>query len=153
MKPDAERRLAIAIRRAGTDDRASLLAIDPMGGDRVRSERVRQAIDEGTCWLADDDDETVGYVVVDERFFDRPFSWLLVVRASDRRRGIGTALVHHAIGLAPGRRIFTSTNESNAAARSLFEGLGFVTAGRVDHLDDGDPEMVYVRLPDGSDTK
>jgi ribosomal protein S18 acetylase RimI-like enzyme len=74
-------------------------------------------------------------------------SWL-VVDASSRRRGIGSALVRHAIGLHPGRRVFSSTNESNEPSRRLFASLDFTSAGRIDALDEGDPELVLVRWPD-----
>jgi hypothetical protein len=83
------------------EDLSSVLATDPLASDAPRVRRVHQAIEEGTCWLAVTDGETVGYIVIDERLFDRPFIWLVIVRASSRRRAIGTALVHFAIGLFP----------------------------------------------------
>ena len=42
-------------------------------------------------------------------------------------------------------KLFTSTNQSNGAAQRLFTSAGFVHSGRIEHLDEGDPELVYVK--------
>ncbi len=51
------------------------------------------------------------------------------------------------MSLSPGKRVWTSTNESNAPMRALLGSAGFVESGRVDNLDPGDPELIFVRLP------
>ncbi len=42
-------------------------------------------------------------------------------------------------------KLFTSTNASNGAAQRLFASAGFVRSGQIEHLDEGDPELVYVK--------
>jgi len=86
-------------------------------------------------------------MVADRRFFSYPFVWLLFISAKHRRRGLGRALLQHAVSLFPDTKVFTSTNESNTSAQRLFEISGFQCCGRVEHLDEGDPEIFYVLLP------
>lgn len=54
----------------------------------------------------------------------------LVVLPSHFRRGIGRALVRHAIGLHGDAPITVSTGVANAPALALYEGLGFTAARR-----------------------
>jgi hypothetical protein len=39
--------------------------------------------------------------------------------------------------------MFTSTNASNVAMRSLLEAEGWSFSGQLDGLDEGDPELVF----------
>ena len=45
----------------------------------------------------------------------------------------------------PGEKLFTSTNESNAPMQRLCEKLEYVRSGRIENLDEGDPEIVYFK--------
>jgi GNAT superfamily N-acetyltransferase len=135
---------AIAITQATPGDLAAVLALD----DRPdRETEVSEAVVSGRCSVAWMGDETVGFGVRGT-FFGHDFLELLVVAAEHRRQGVGAALVEAFVARSPGARVFTSTNASNAPMRALCERLGFVEAGRIDHLDEGDPEVVYVRLAD-----
>ena len=49
--------------------------------------------------------------------------------------------------IPPGEKLWTSTNQSNAPMCALLSRLGFILSGQIDNLDDGDPELVFVRLP------
>ena len=90
----------------------------------------------------------LGYLVADTSFYGYPFVWLVVVAQPYRRRGVATQLIKHAEWLFRGRKLFTSTNESNLASQKLMEGLGFELSGRIEHLDEGDPELVYFKQLD-----
>nr|WP_252091205.1 hypothetical protein [Pseudomonas sp. MWU13-3659] len=57
--------------------------------------------------------------------------------------GWGLALVAHIQAECREKKLFTSTNRSNAPMRRLLERQGFVESGVVEHLDEGDPEQVY----------
>lgn len=61
--------------------------------------------------------------------------------------GAGTAPLTHLYEEAATPEVFSSTNVSNAPMYALFRRLGWEVGGLLHHLDDGDPEIVYVRLP------
>lgn len=42
-------------------------------------------------------------------------------------------------------KLFTSTNESNNAMQALLMKRGYAMAGIINHLDPGDPELVFVK--------
>ena len=55
----------------------------------------------------------------------------LAVRPEHRRQGYARALLEAALGAFPeARRVHLEVRPSNVPARSLYEGLGFVTTGR-----------------------
>jgi len=139
MPPDT-----MAITHATTADLAAVLALD----DRPdRATEVSEAVVSGRCSVAQVGGEIVGFCV-GGTFFGHDFLELLVVSTPRRRQGVGTALVESFVARAGAAKVFTSTNASNAPMRALCARLGFVEAGKIDHLDEGDPEVVYVRLAD-----
>lgn len=139
---------AIAITPATPGDLAAVLAID---GRPDHANEVTEAVVSGRCSVARVDDEIVGFGVRGT-FFGHDFLELLVVSAQRRRQGVGAALVDAFVARSPEAKVFTSTNASNAPMRALCERVGFVEAGTIDHLDENDPEVVYVRLASGGAT-
>jgi GNAT superfamily N-acetyltransferase len=141
MPPDA-----ITISQSTPGDLDAVLAID----DRpARATEVSEAVSRGRCSVARVGHEIVGFSVRGT-FFGHDFLELLVVTTEHRRHGVGAALVEAFLARFPGAKVFTSTNASNAPMRALCERLGFVEAGTIDHLDEDDPEVVYVRLASGA---
>jgi GNAT superfamily N-acetyltransferase len=131
---------------ARQEDFASVAAIDgPQAAQRAES--LRQRIAAGECWITRIDGIAVGFAVLTSSFFGQPFIELLVVSPAHRRRGVATALVCHLETLARARsvKLFTSTNQSNAAMHALCGAIGFVRSGVIDNLDDGDPEIIYFK--------
>ncbi len=137
---------APAIRTAVADDLDWLLATDPVAAsDERRSRFLRSGLADGRCEIACVREQRAGFAVWHRQFFSRPFLALLVVDSAFRRRGIGTALIRHVIArIGAGDDFFTSTNASNRAAQRLFDQLGFVRSGTIEHIDPGDPEWIYV---------
>jgi ribosomal protein S18 acetylase RimI-like enzyme len=138
---------ALAITQARPSDLAAVLAID----DRPdRATELSEAVVSGRCSVAQVGGVIVGFGVRGT-FFGHDFLELLVIAVEHRRQGVGAALVEAFVDRSPGAKVFTSTNASNAPMRALCERLGFVEAGTIDHLDEGDPEVVYVLLtPDAA---
>ncbi|HEX6838385.1 MAG TPA: GNAT family N-acetyltransferase [Polyangia bacterium] len=136
---------AVTTRLAAATDGDLLGSVDPTA-DRARRELVEAAIAGGRCWVAELDARVVGYGIVSQHFFARDFVELLFVAASARRRGVGNAILSAIERAVTADRLFTSTNESNAPMRTLLAKSGYVESGRIDNLDEGDPELVFVKF-------
>jgi RimJ/RimL family protein N-acetyltransferase len=137
----------IRIRHAGTRDRRVFAQFDASAGsDLARREQIDAAIAARRCWVAEQDGRVVGYGVLTSNFFNRDFVELLYVAQAARRAGAGSAILAAVERAAGTDRIFTSTNESNAAMRALLEKCGYAPSGRIENLDPGDPELVFVKF-------
>lgn len=134
------------IQLAGAHDGAAICAIDPRVIDTPeRRPFIERAIAAGECYVATDRDAIAGYAVLDRSFFEQPFVSLLIVAEPQRRRGIGAELMRYIESICPGDKLFTSTNASNTPMQRLCEQLGFVRSGYIEHLDEGDPEIIYFK--------
>lgn len=63
---------------------------------------------------------------------------------SERRKGIGRAMIKELAEAYPGYTIFAFTRASNAVARLFYEALGF-QGTVVEKFYQGDPAMLYVK--------
>jgi GNAT superfamily N-acetyltransferase len=142
----------VAIRRAVTADVDALIALDIIAPtNAARREAIAEWAAAGQCYLAADGDLPLGCAALTSSFFRSPFIEMLMIAAAARRRGIGRALVEHCIAVSPPeRKLWTSTNQSNSPMRALLPPLGFVYCGMFEHLDPGDPELIFVRFPGSS---
>lgn len=137
----------LAIERATEADLAALIALDPIARRSAdRRDAIAEWIAHGQCYVARLDGHAAGYVAFTRTFFRSPFIEMLMVAETARRQGIGRALILHCIGLVPtGEKLWTSTNESNTPMRVLLPTLGFAHTGQFEGLDEGDPELIYLR--------
>jgi GNAT superfamily N-acetyltransferase len=142
--------LTVSIRLAGADDADVALAIDPTAATSPhRADWLRRAFagEHGrVARIAYLDDQPAGFAVVGW-FFSNPFLDLIVTDARLQRRGVASALLDEIEREHAARKLFVSTNVSNAVMRALLPARGYLPAGQVDHLDPGDPELFFVRLP------
>ena len=137
----------IVTRAAGHGDVDAMLACDAYAQAHAsRGEAVRTAVGQGHCQVAIRAGQVAGYVLTHGDFFGYAFVSLVVVAPGQQRRGVGLRLLAAAEAACRTGKLFTSTNQSNGAAQRLFARAGFVRSGRIDHLDEGDPELVYVKL-------
>jgi GNAT superfamily N-acetyltransferase len=138
----------LRIERSSVRDIARLRDFDPMARqDADRRALLARWTAEGDVQIGMLDGDVVGFAVVTEHFFHQPFIELVMVGESHRRRGYGRALVGHCVDLFPGGKVWTSTNESNTPMQALLAQSGFSSSGRIDNLDPGDPELIFVHLP------
>ena len=136
----------ILIEPARAGDLERIVAMDPRVADTPgRREFHERAFAAGETLVAWREGEVVGFAVFDRSFFEQPFISLLYVEPANRRAGVASAIVRHVESICPGEKLFTSTNESNAPMHALCAALGFERSGWIGNLDEGDPEIVYVK--------
>ncbi len=139
----------ISIRTAVETDVEALCSLDLIARqDEERREFIRRAAASGTCHVAVDGGEAVGYAVLNYAFYQQGFIEMLYVRAERRRRGAGAALLRHMESLCRTPKLFTSTNLSNLPMQSLLAKSGYALSGVIHNLDEGDPELVYLKRLD-----
>lgn len=136
--------MSLLVRLAGPADLPAALRIDSHRPDWL--EAAFSGAHGQACRIAELDGEAVGFAVAGA-FFSNPFLELIVTAPAARRRGVASALMDHWETAEAGRKLFVSTNRSNTTMQALLASRGYVPAGEVDHLDEGDPERFFVKLP------
>ncbi|MBV9990997.1 MAG: GNAT family N-acetyltransferase [Alphaproteobacteria bacterium] len=138
----------VQVRLAATRDRRAIAVCDArVAGDLHRRELIDAAIAARHCWVVEQDGAVAGYAILTTNFFGRDFVELLFVAAEARRKGIGDALLAAIERARPQTdKLFTSTNESNAAMRALLESRAYRASGTILNLDPDDPELVFVKF-------
>lgn len=139
----------LSIRPATTADIDALIATDHVAAHSAdRRVAIAEWVALGQCHLAERDGAVAGYAALTRSFFRSPFIEMLMVAPASRRQGIGRALIEQCIAITPAdEKLWTSTNESNTPMRALLPQLGFVQTGLFEHLDEGDPELIFLRWP------
>ena len=135
------------IERASSGDFEHICALDETAhGKPARRRLIETACESGHISVARVEDVVRGFVIADESFFSQSYVRLLMVHPEFRRRGLATALMRAAeLGCQTGK-LFTSTNQSNIPMQRLCDRLGFVKSGYIENLDEGDPELIYVKM-------
>jgi ribosomal protein S18 acetylase RimI-like enzyme len=138
------------VRLALRSDLPALRFVDPlMRADHDRQHLIETSIDRAECFVVAEDDEVQGFAILNYTLFGHAFVPLLVVAASERRRGLATALMAEAERQCVRNKLFISCNRSNVPAQNLFERCGFVPSGQVENLDDEDDELVFFKALPG----
>jgi GNAT superfamily N-acetyltransferase len=136
----------LEIRLAQAEDIEAILAFDHLAEqEKERAAFIRRVVGQGACYVGVQG-SLLGYAVLEYTFFEQGFVSILYVRVENRHSGVGTALMQHLEGLCRTRKLFTSTNLSNRPMQALLARLGFHLSGVIHDLDEGDPELVYVKV-------
>jgi GNAT superfamily N-acetyltransferase len=137
----------ILIERATENEYAGILAIDAaVIGDYQRADFITEALARRELFTAREGWEPIGFAIFNQSFFDQYFIELLIVHPDHRRRGVASGLMLHLETICPAPKLFTSTNESNIPMQRLCEQRGYVRSGYIENLDEGDPEIIYVKF-------
>ena len=137
----------VQVRLAATRDRRAIAVCDPrVEADLHRRELIDSAIAARHCWVVDRAAGIAGYGVLTTNFFARDFVELVFVAEDSRRKGIGDAILETIERARRADRLFTSTNESNAAMRALLGKRSYRPSGTIQNLDPDDPELVFVKF-------
>lgn len=136
----------LSVRPAVEDDVGALCALDLVAREEAgRRDFIRREVAAGNCFVAVAGAEVVGYGVLNYTFYDNGRVDMLYVHPGHRRRGAGAALLGHMESLCRTPKLFTSTNLSNLPMQSLLAGSGYELSGVIHNLDEGDPELVYLK--------
>jgi len=134
------------IRPATESDIPALCALDQVAcAESARRDFIRDAVLTGRCTVVEDRGEAIAYAVLEHGFFAHSFVAMLYVHPDLRRQGFGAALMEDMEARSRTDTLFTSTNESNRPMRDLLDKLGFEPSGRIENLDEGDPELVFCK--------
>ena len=135
----------LSVRAAVESDVDELYSVDDIAQTSAhRQAFIRRSITAGACYVAQDE-SIAGYAVLEYSFYEYGFVSMLVVHVDWRRRGVGTALMEYLESVCRTDKLFTSTNLSNLPMQSLLAKLKYKLAGVIHDLDEGDPELVYVK--------
>ncbi|MCE5993301.1 MULTISPECIES: GNAT family N-acetyltransferase [unclassified Pseudomonas] len=139
----------LTVRLASNSDIGRLVDLDSIAKrEPMRRAFIAQAVTAGQCWIAAearDASMVLGYGVLDFSFFGHAFIPLIMVRDSQRRHGVGSAILRTLQSQCGAAKLFTSTNASNEPMKKLLGKFGFIESGYVENLDEGDPEIIFVK--------
>ncbi|WEV27713.1 GNAT family N-acetyltransferase [Streptomyces sp. 71268] len=143
--PGAHHPDGLRVGRAGPSDWAALADIDSVAaaGDQARRDGIRRWCADGTVLVARSATGPLGYVVLEHGFFGQGFVPMLMVAPGARRRGVGARLLAAVEAACATEKLFTSTNASNHPMQLLLRRSGWLPAGLLYGLDEGDPELFY----------
>ena len=110
-----------------------------------REEKITKAISNDECFLILADDKEVGFVIFDYRFFDQGWIELIIIDKEYRGKGIGGKTFDLICEQSKSDKVFTSTNSSNTQMQRALMTADFAFAGKINGLDDGDPEHFYYK--------
>jgi len=113
--------------------------------DEQRRSFIKRSVGTGKCFVVESHHQAVGYAVLEYSFYDQGFVSMLYVHPEYRRQGAGMMLIQHLESTCETPKLFTSTNLSNLPMQSLLAKLGYTLSGVIHNLDEGDPELVYVK--------
>ena len=110
-----------------------------------RAEKITKAILNGDCLLILVNQQEVGFVIFDYRFFDQGWIELIIIDKEYRGKGIGVKAFDLICEQCKSDKVFTSTNRSNTPMQRALAKANFTFAGEINGLDEGDPELFYFR--------
>lgn len=116
-----------------------------MVGARRAAALLRAHAERRELLVAEEHREVVGLLAYRTDWFQCTFVSLVVVAEHARRRGVARALFQAVERRAPGARLFSSTDETNAASIQMHRALGFAPSGFIDNLPQGYRELLYYK--------
>ncbi len=114
-------------------------------GNTSRRSFIKDSIERGHCIIVQEANHIVGFLTYDTNFFDCSFISLIMVSPSKRRKGYASILLEYMVNHSPTTKVFSSTNCSNVTMQKVFETNGFIQSGKIENLDEGDPEIIFFR--------
>ncbi len=123
------------------------LAATVIGAERADT-FVKSHFERHQVMVAEAEGAVIGFLAYRTDWFGCSFVSLVVVREDYRRKGIAREFYRsvEAVSLSP--RVFSSTEETNAASIQMHTALGYSPSGYIDNLPQGVRELLfYKRVP------
>ncbi|XXM71088.1 N-acetyltransferase family protein [Lysinibacillus sphaericus] len=134
------------IEMANKSDLPDLLHIDQsVIGNNHRSVLIDRSIQDRCCLVCKIEGKPAGFLLSNKQFFDHWFVSLVIVHPDCRKRGIARGLFTAFEEMADENKIFSSANQSHNIMHRVFLSLGYEKSGLIENLDEGDPEIIYVK--------
>ena len=122
----------------------SSLAIELIGPRRGQP-FIQAALERGQLLVASDVRDVVGCLVYRTDWFNCTFVSLVVVKPDRRRKGIARDLYQAVEAESRSPRLFSSTDETNAASIRMHSALSFTPSGYIDNLPQGCRELLFYK--------
>jgi len=140
----------ISLRLATKNDSSVVVAIDYALNKEEhiklkREEKIIKAISDKECFVVLANNTTIGFVIFNYSFFDQGWIDLIILEKKYRNKGIGKKVFELICKDSQTNKVFTSTNNSNIQMQKSLTNAGFTFAGKLNGLDDGDPELFYYK--------
>ncbi len=135
----------IKIRQARESDIELIYGFDHLAQNKCRKVFIEKSVKSNKTMVAVLNGQVTGYIVLDYSFYSNGFISMLYVHSEYRKNGIGNALLEYAESVCKTNKLFTSTNESNFPMQSLLKKKSYLPSGRIDNLNENDPELVYFK--------
>jgi len=140
----------VALRLATQQDKSLAVAFDYAFDkcDHVklnRETKIIKAISDKECFIILVGSRAVGFIIFDYRFFEQGWIELIIIDEKYRSKGIGGQVFDLICKQCKTDKVFTSTNTSNIPMQKALAKVGFSIAGKIDGLDEGDPELFYYK--------
>jgi len=140
----------VKIRSAQFDDVPACAALaDELIGPRRAQPFAEAALDRRQLLVASDDGKRGGMLAYTTNWFNCTFVSLVVVEPDHRRKGIARELYRAVEAESASPRLFSSTEETNAASIRMHSALGFTASGYIDNLPQGCRELLFYKRLDG----
>ncbi len=135
-----------SIQLATPDDADEIRSFDQTARqENSRAEFIHRVVSTKCCYIAVAEEQIKGYAALEYSFFKKGFIPMLYVRLDSRRQGVGASLLNHLEKTCKTEKVFTSTNLSNQPMQSLLAKAGYTLSGIIHDLDEGHPELIYVK--------
>lgn len=112
---------------------------------KMRKDVLSKAIQKGNCFVANNENKLVGYIVFSRSFFENWFITLLYVEEEYRRKGIATMLIKEVERQCTSSKLFISTNASNQVMQQICEKREFKKSGMINDIGETDSELFFVK--------
>jgi GNAT superfamily N-acetyltransferase len=139
--------IAIRLPRIADEVGCTRLAATVIGEARAAS-FIKSHLERHHLIVAEAEGQVVALLAYRTDWFQCTFVTLVVVGEDYRRRGIARELFRAVETTSLSPRIFSSTEETNAASIRMHAALGFSPSGHIDNLPQGTRELLfYKRVP------